>query len=109
MEEVWSRTTCRITCSSFKKRPQLAGVIALVNQLRADKGKQPIGYLNPILYTARDFNDIVPETFGPVTLGDNTEFGSGMPGFSTTAGYDLTTGLGSPKAYEFVHDLADKP
>ena len=32
-----------------------------------------------------------------------------VPGFKTTAGYDLTTGLGSPNAYWFVHDLADTP
>jgi len=30
--------------------PQLAGLIALANQLRAEYGKGPIGYLNPILY-----------------------------------------------------------
>jgi subtilase family serine protease len=93
--------------------PQLAGVIALANQVRAQKGKQPIGYLNPVLYTlpARDFNDILPQTFGPaqVTLDNNQLFGSGLPGYLTTAGYDLTTGLGSPKAYQFVHDLADVP
>ncbi len=91
--------------------PQLAGLVALANQLRAENGKGPIGYLNPILYNlpADDFNDIVPETFGPVTLDNNEVYGSGVPGFDTTAGYDLTTGLGSPKAYEFVHDLADAP
>ena len=91
--------------------PQLAGLIALANQLRSQKGKGPIGYLNPILYTlpARDFYDIVPETFGPVTLDNNGLFGSGVPGFSTTAGWDLTTGLGSPKAYQFVQDLAATP
>jgi subtilase family serine protease len=93
--------------------PQLAGVIALANQLRAQKGKQPIGYLNPVLYRlpARDFNDIVPQTFGPaqVTLDNNELFGSGIAGYPTTPGYDLTTGLGSPKAYQFVHDLADVP
>lgn len=91
--------------------PQLAGVIALTNQLRAKNGKGPIGYLNPILYTlpASDFNDIVPETFGPVpvTLDNNKLYGSGIDGFYTTEGYDLTTGLGSPKAYAFVHDLAE--
>ncbi len=69
--------------------------------------------MNPVLYTlpARDFNDIVPETLGPaqVTLDNNELFGSGIPGFDTTPGYDLTTGLGSPKAYQFVHDLADAP
>jgi hypothetical protein len=25
---------------------------------------------------------------------------------ATTAGYDLTTGRGTPRAYSFVHDLA---
>jgi subtilase family serine protease len=89
--------------------PQIAGLIALANQLRAQNGKGPIGYLNPVLYKLppEDFNDIVPQTFGPVTLGDNTQYGSGVPGFPTTPGYDLTTGLGSPRAYKFVHDLAD--
>mgnify|MGYP007051407288 CR=1 FL=1 len=29
--------------------------------------------------------------------------------FDTTPGYDLTTGLGSPKAYQFVQDLAGAP
>ena len=84
-------------------------MIALANQLRAQNGKGPIGYLNPVLYTlpARDFNDIVPETFGPVTLDNNGLFGSGIDGFDTTPGWDLTTGLGSPKAYGFVHDLTE--
>ena len=94
--------------------PQIAGLVALANQLRAQRGKGPIGYLNPVLYTlpASDFNDIVPETFAglvEVTLDDNELYGLGVPGFETTPGYDLTTGLGSPKAYEFVHDLADAP
>jgi subtilase family serine protease len=89
--------------------PELAGLIALANQLRAQNGKGSIGYLNAILYQlpADDFNDILPQTFGPVALNDNTQFGSGVPGFPTTPGYDLTTGLGSPRAYKFVHDLAD--
>ena len=100
-----------ITCGTSASTPQLAGLIALANQLRRENGKGPIGYLNPILYTlpAEDFNDILPETFGPVTLDNNELFDSGIPGFDTTPGWDLTTGLGSPKAYEFVHDLAESP
>jgi subtilase family serine protease len=92
--------------------PQLAGLIALTNQLRQQNfGKQPIGYLNPILYglPAGDFNDTVPQTFGIVTLDNNAEAGSGIPGFITTPGWDLTTGFGSPKAYQFVHGLANTP
>jgi subtilase family serine protease len=91
--------------------PQLAALIALTNQL-ADAGhKSHVGYLNPLLYTlpAGDFNDIVPQTFGPgaVTLADNSNFGSGIAGLPVTAGFDLSTGFGSPKAYNFVHDLAN--
>jgi subtilase family serine protease len=90
--------------------PQLAGLIALTNQL-ADAGhKAHVGYLNPLLYAlpAGDFLDIVPLTFGPgaVTLADNSNFGSGIAGMAVTAGYDLATGWGSPKAFQFVHGLA---
>lgn len=91
--------------------PQLAGVIALANQLRADNGKKPLGYLNPVLYTLppEDFNDIVPQTFGTIALDSNGLLAWGCTGYATTPGYDLTTGLGSPKADKFVHDLAKVP
>jgi subtilase family serine protease len=93
--------------------PQLAAVIALANQGRSSMGKGPVGYLNPILYTlpSSDFNDIVPQTFGTgsgvVTLDDNGLYGSGIAGSSTTTGYDLTTGLGSPDVPSFVNDLVN--
>ena len=88
--------------------PQLAALIALTNQLADASNKAHVGYLNPLLYklSASDFNDIVPQTFGAVTLADNSNFGSGIPGMAVTPGYDLTTGFGSPKAYQLVHDLA---
>jgi subtilase family serine protease len=93
--------------------PQLAALVALANQLAHGQGKPSVGYLNPILYLlpSRDFRDIVPQTFGTgdgvVTLNSNKQFGSGIDGMATTAGWDLTTGFGSPKAYDFVHDLAN--
>ncbi len=90
--------------------PQLAALIALTNQLADASHKAHVGYLNPHLYLLppSDFVDIVPLTFGPgaVTLGDNSQFGSGIAGMAVTPGYDLATGRGSPKAYSFVHDLA---
>ena len=90
--------------------PQLAGLVALTNQIADAKHKQHVGYLNPLLYAlpSSDFTDMVPLTFGPgaVTLSDNAQFGSGIPGMATTPGYDLTTGFGSPKADKFVPDLA---
>ena len=95
--------------------PEIAGMVALANQLRSQNGKPPIGYLNPVLYNlpSSAFNDIVPQSFGTgaamTTLDDNSIFGSGIPGVSTTAGWDLTTGFGSPNGYNFVHDLANQP
>jgi subtilase family serine protease len=92
--------------------PQIAGLVALANQIRASLGKGPLGHLAPKLYQlpASDFNDIVPQTFGAganaVTLQDNSAYGYGVPGWPCTSGYDLTTGLGSPKAHSFVYDLA---
>ena len=95
--------------------PQLAALIALTNQMRAHAGKGPVGYLNPRLYhlPASDFTDIVPLTFGAgagaTTLNSNAEYGAGIPGMPTTAGWDLTTGFGSPRADDFVLDLALQP
>ncbi len=37
---------------------------------------------------------------------DDTCCSSGAPGHRTTVGCDLRTGLGSPNAQSFVHDLA---
>jgi subtilase family serine protease len=100
--------------------PQLAGVVALANAARADNGKGPIGYLNPILYSlpSSDYRDVKPVSEGSVSAGqqvDNTLWqfnadGSVSPGpvtgWPTTTGWDMTTGFGSPKAGSFVADLA---
>lgn len=87
--------------------PQLAGLIALTNQLADSSGKQHVGYLNPLLYQlpSSAFNDIVPQTFGSVTISDNSLYGSGIAGYAAGTGYDLATGLGSPNAANFVPDL----
>jgi subtilase family serine protease len=90
--------------------PQLAGLVALANQLADSLHKSHhVGYLNPILYTlpSSDFNDIVPQTFGSVTISDNSLYGSGIPGYPATTGWDLASGFGSPIAFNFVHDLAN--
>lgn len=108
--------------------PELAGVIALAGeQASRIAGKHvSIGYLNPLLYQLRsyDFRDVVDHKLGAgsqVDIGDNSLFFSAsvlkalgpakvppvvVPGFQTTEGYDLATGLGSPQAVPFVFDLA---
>jgi subtilase family serine protease len=89
--------------------PQLAGLIALTNQLADKNHKQHVGYLNPLLYKlpSNSFNDIVPQTFGPglVTISNNSLYGSGIPGYSAGPGYDLASGWGSPNGANFVTNL----
>ena len=84
--------------------PQWAGIMALANQLRAAKGKGPLGFANTALYSiaqsaayATDFHDI--------TMGNNTLAGTTI-GFSAGTGYDLATGWGTPDVAKLAADLA---
>jgi hypothetical protein len=68
--------------------PLFAGFIALANEARANMGKDVIGsFLNPALYSA--YKNDYATNFNDITKGTN--------GFPTYTGYDLVTGLGSPK------------
>ena len=115
--------------------PQTAALVALVNEARAALNKQPIGFLDPILYqdgvgaNPSDYTDIVPQHYGsaPKTfagaevgvtgsvfksvgdLQDNQVWDSMVPGYPVTAGYDAATGWGTPFAPGFVSDLAAMP
>jgi subtilase family serine protease len=113
--------------------PQTAGLVALANAARAGEGKQPLGFLDPLLYQsgigASDYSDIVPQHYGsaPATfagsdvgvsgtvlksvgdLVDNQLWEFQAPGYATTSGYDATTGWGSPEAPQFISALAGLP
>jgi subtilase family serine protease len=105
--------------------PQLAGVLALANAARADVGKGPVGYLNPILYSpslpASDFWDVTPVTQGTAASGqlvnnqlwafnaDGSVSPGPVPGQPTLTGWDMTTGFGSPIVDKFVADLQGMP
>ena len=97
--------------------PQVAGLIALANEQQVTDGEAPLGYLNPLLYSVGSgaaFRDIVPVTEGTAASGvlaDNTLWtyladGSVAPGpvtgNPTLAGWDMTTGFGSPQAAAFI-------
>ena len=67
--------------------PTFSGIVGLLNDLRAAKGKGSLGFLNPMLYkNAGGFVDI--------TSGHNP--GCGTEGFEAAAGWDPVTGLGTP-------------
>lgn len=112
--------------------PQVAGIIALANELRLRSGKSPLGNLGPYIYALGDaeagapdssftgnststFRDITPQSFtgpdGTTKNLDNNAWppAAGVPGYLATPGYDLTTGFGSPRADRFVQALAAEP
>merc|ERR1712227_437682 len=84
--------------------PTAAGVFGLLNDLRINSGKAPLGFLNPLLYQNQGaFNDITTGT------SKCSFFGTGWP---ATAGWDAVTGLGTPdyvKLAQVVQGLQGPP
>ena len=88
--------------------PVFAGMVAMLNQ----KMGLAQGNVNPRLYALASQ---APYVFHDITSGDNKvpcEMGKpdcpngGTIGYSTTAGYDLVTGLGSVDGYNLVNNWA---
>ena len=83
--------------------PLWAGFTALVNQQIVANGKNPIGFLNPTLYSIAN-TAAYANCFHDVTVGSNTW--SGSPSlFYAVSGYDLCTGLGSPNGVNLISTL----
>jgi kumamolisin len=74
--------------------PLFAGLIALINQQRAE----PVGYLNPLIYA-----DAVRTTaFHDITHGNNGSF-------HAAKGWDPCTGLGTPDGTRLQNALTGAP
>jgi subtilase family serine protease len=72
--------------------PQWAALVALANQGRANAGKAPLAHTVQDLYQFSEQQD-----FHDVTDGNN--------GHWAHANYDLSTGLGTPRAPSLINDL----
>ncbi|HET8561168.1 MAG TPA: S53 family peptidase [Marmoricola sp.] len=83
-------------CGTSEASPMFAGVVAIADQAAG----HDLGLLNQQLYALR------PPSYD-VTSGNNTQDGSGVPGYAAGTGWDPVTGLGTPAdAQAFVHALA---
>jgi subtilase family serine protease len=84
--------------------PLWAGLLALVNQQAAAAGNPSAGFINPAIYAlgqSAGYNLYFHDT----TVGNN--FWSASPNeFSTTTGYDLCTGWGTPNGTNLINALA---
>ncbi|HTA77439.1 MAG TPA: protease pro-enzyme activation domain-containing protein, partial [bacterium] len=84
--------------------PLWAGFMALINEQAGVKA--PLGFLNPSLYfLAKNFYN---NDFNDITSGNNNTSGSGSKVYSAVTGYDLATGLGSPKC-NLIADIINPP
>eukprot|EP01137_Pigoraptor_chileana_P011160 Opistho-2@61610 len=72
--------------------PTVAGIVALLNDVRLNAGKPTLGHLAPLLY---ELGKSHPEAFNDIVNGSNPG-GIGCPGFKATKGWDPATGWGSP-------------
>ena len=71
--------------------PTFAGLVSLLNDIRLQRGKKTLGFLNPLLYLklrGRGFFDI--------TAGANGGYAAMCDGFQATMGWDPVSGWGSP-------------
>jgi uncharacterized repeat protein (TIGR01451 family) len=83
--------------------PLWAGFIALVNQQAVNNLHAPVGFINPSLYSiARGPNYF--RCFNDITTGNNIWTGSPNL-FNAVFGYDLCTGLGTPRGTNLINAL----
>ena len=78
--------------------PAFAGMVALMNEARRQKGKPALGFLNPFLYNH-------PAAFTDVTNGFNDIGTAGEQlgyGWACSKGWDPVTGLGTPLFKELL-------
>lgn len=79
----------------------VAGIIALLNNIRLNAGKPALGFINPLLYAnPQCFHDIKDYT-------KNNCLPSVSAGYISVEGWDPTTGLGTPN-YECLAKLVEK-
>lgn len=84
--------------------PLWAGFTALVNQQAALNSHAPAGFINPAIYAlskTASYNNV----FSDVTTGNNT-WSQSPTNFFAVPGYDLCTGLGTPKGTNLINALA---
>jgi subtilase family serine protease len=77
--------------------PLWAGLVALANQMRAAQQKPPLGLLNPALYQFGD-GKAGASPFRDVTVGGNLFY-------PAAAGWDFSTGWGTPDASALIQDF----
>ena len=91
---VYSTSTTGVFGGTSCAAPLWAGFTALVNQQTAANSQQPVGFINPAVYSIGK-GGTYSSNFHDITTGNNITNQSGGK-FSAVTGYDLCTGWGTP-------------
>ena len=84
--------------------PLVAGLIALINASRAQG--QRVGYLTPVLYQANPGASGTVGAAGCVDVQSGDNITATVGGFVAGAGYDATSGWGTPNGQALAQTLA---
>ncbi|KAH9164686.1 subtilisin-like protein [Lactarius sanguifluus] len=77
----------------------VAGIISMLNDYLISEGKDPLGFLNPWLYTTDE------GMFGLNDIKSGSNPGCDTDGFTAIPGWDPVTGLGTPDFSKLLHVL----
>jgi hypothetical protein len=83
--------------------PLWAGFTALVNQQAAANGSQPVGFINPAIYSIGQGASYT-SCFNDITTGNNIN-GQSDGLYPAVTGYDLCTGWGTPNGASMINTL----
>jgi len=88
--------------------PFFAALVSLLNEVRLQQSKSPLGFLSPLIYEMGKAN----RGFRDITVGNNRKDRSGIPtseGYSCTQGWDAVTGWGTPDFYDMLEYVRGLP
>ncbi|HLN07021.1 MAG TPA: IPT/TIG domain-containing protein, partial [Acidimicrobiales bacterium] len=77
--------------------PKWAAALTVTDSYCAGVGRGPVGFANPVLYTIAANPLGAAEAFNDITEGNNDDLGIHHGAYPATVGYDMATGLGSPR------------
>ncbi len=88
-------------CGTSASSPMFSGLVAIADQMAGHN----LGNINGALYQIANTASYGVDMFD-VTVGNNVQAGTGIPGYSAGTGWDAVTGLGTPNAALLVPALA---
>ena len=77
--------------------PLWAAMLADADSTPACRLAGSVGFANPVLYSIASVPAEYAASFNDVTVGNNDEYGANHGQFAAGRGYDMATGLGSPR------------